>query len=104
MDTDVGLLSEETAAKPYRGAAGGTQIQRIEPLGDLPIIAIDMPVMYEDEGQEEMGESILHVQTDDIIRTGLLAHFSNRPDLRVFTDLNMYYHPIDLFAYVSPDD
>jgi Uma2 family endonuclease len=70
---------------------------------DLPIIAIDVPVMFEDEGQEEMGESEVHVITIEILRNGLRDHFLARPTFHVFSDINVYYHPIKRRSYVSPD-
>lgn len=73
------------------------------PREDLPIVALDLPVMYEDEGQEEIGETELHFETIAILRYGLKAHLAARPKYRVFSDLNLYYHPLDPNAYVSPD-
>ncbi len=70
----------------------------------VPIIAIDVPVIYEDEGQEEMGESIPHVTTDRTLLFGLLVHFQDQPEFQVLSNLNMYYHRIDKSAYVSPDE
>lgn len=69
----------------------------------LPIIAVDMPVMYEDEGQEEVGETEFHFISDQSIHTGVTAHLADQPRFRVFSNLNMYYHPVDRWAYVSPD-
>jgi Uma2 family endonuclease len=74
----------------------------LEPV-DMPIIAIDMPVMYEDEGQEEMGETEVHVLTVEILRNGIKDHLAGQPRYSVFSDLNVYYHRIDHWAYVSPD-
>lgn len=70
----------------------------------LPIIAIDLPVLYEDEGYEEMGEHTVHTLTDDIIRLGLESHLARRPNHHIFSNLNLHYHPIDREAYVSPDE
>lgn len=70
---------------------------------DLPIIATDLPVMYEDEGQEEMGETETHYDSIAILRYGLKAHLADHSQYRVFSDLNLYYHPLDLYAYISPD-
>ncbi len=70
---------------------------------DIPVIAIDMPVMYEDEGQDEMGEADEHTGADFILTIGLRAHLAKRPELRVFSNLNCYYHRLDNLAYVSPD-
>src|SRR5919199_2083126 len=71
--------------------------------GALPIIADDMPVMYEDEGQDEMGESKPHTRSDHILSTGLAAHLRPEPRYEVLSNLNLYYHPRDRRAYVSPD-
>lgn len=70
---------------------------------DLPVIAIDLPVMYEDEGQEEMGDSLPHTTTEAILRFGLMAHLAGRPGLGVLANMNLYYHRVDRWAYVSPD-
>jgi Uma2 family endonuclease len=59
--------------------------------------------MYEDEGQDEMGESDVHVITCEILHIGLEAHLAARKEYRVFSDLNVYYNPLDPGAYVSPD-
>lgn len=69
----------------------------------MPIIAIDMPVLFEDEGYEEMGESLPHSTTEAIVRFGLMAHLRGRPDLAVLPDMNLHYHPLNQRAYVSPD-
>jgi Uma2 family endonuclease len=71
--------------------------------GTMPIIATDMPVMYEDEGQEEMGEADIHVLSDEIVRNGIKDHFAGKTRYQVFSDLNVYYNPVDRRAYVSPD-
>jgi Uma2 family endonuclease len=69
----------------------------------LPIIAVDLPVMYEDEGQDEMGESEPHTDADHILSMALKEHLRGQPLYRVYSNLNVYYHPIDRRAYVSPD-
>jgi Uma2 family endonuclease len=71
---------------------------------DIPIIAVDIPVLYEDEGQDEMGESTPHSLSDLILASGLKAHFAGRPGFQVLSNLNLHYHPIDRAAYVSPDE
>ena len=70
---------------------------------DVPIIAVDLPVIYEDEGQEEVGESEIHSITLAILYMGLKAHLGGRAEYRVFSDLDMYYHRVDHWAYLSPD-
>lgn len=72
----------------------------------LPIIATDTPIMYEDEGQEEMGESEPHTITQDILYHGVKAHLAIYPKYQryhVFSNLNLLYSEIDRRAYVSPD-
>jgi Uma2 family endonuclease len=69
----------------------------------MPIIAIDLPVMYEDEGQSELGESEPHTIAEHILRPAMAAHLRSWPEYRVFSNLDVYYHPVDSRAYVSPD-
>jgi hypothetical protein len=69
----------------------------------IPIIAVDIPIMYEDEGQDEVGETDIHWRCCEILRNGLIAHFGPDSPYRVFSDLNLYYHPVDRWAYVTPD-
>ena len=38
---------------------------------DTPIIAIDTPVIFEDEGQEEMGDSAPHSTATEILHCGI---------------------------------
>jgi hypothetical protein len=60
-------------------------------------------VVYEDEGQEEMGDSLPHTTTEFILRLGLTAHLATRSGYSVLPNMNLYYHPTDRWAYVSPD-
>jgi Uma2 family endonuclease len=76
---------------------------RIHVTADTPVIAVDMPVLYEDEGQEEMGDARPHVKTVNNLYYALVAHFSKTPGFEVLSDMNLYYHPVDRWAYVSPD-
>ena len=69
----------------------------------MPIIAIDMPVLFEDEGYEEMGESLRTARPGDDVRFGLMAHLRGRPDLVILSDMNLHYHPLKREPYVSPD-
>lgn len=71
--------------------------------GGLPVIAWDLPVVYEDEGQEELGESAAHTSATAILQYGIAAHMADRPQYRVFSNLNVLYHPIRRKAYISPD-
>jgi Uma2 family endonuclease len=72
-------------------------------LPDFPALAIDLPVLFEDEGQEHMGETAAHTHAAHTAFAGLLAHFADKSEYRVFANLSMYYHPINRSAYVSPD-
>jgi Uma2 family endonuclease len=69
-----------------------------------------IPILYEDEGQEEMGEANIHVTADEILHVCLNIHIKeHRPDCQVFSNMNLYYldgppHPQTGSApYVSPD-
>lgn len=73
------------------------------PRRDLPIVAVDMPVIYEDEGQHEMGETETHTDSISILFHGVKAHLLGDPRYEAFSNLNVYYHPADPKAYVSPD-
>jgi Uma2 family endonuclease len=68
-----------------------------------PILYDDLPVLYEDEGQEEMGESKPHTRADHILSLALEEHCLATPGLQVCSNMNVYYHPTDRRAYVSPD-
>lgn len=69
----------------------------------------DIPVLYEDEDEGDMGESNPHVMTDEILHVGLSAHFAGRPQYRVFSNMNLDYlkgpphERTGSLPYVSPD-
>jgi Uma2 family endonuclease len=69
----------------------------------LPVVNDDLPILYEDEGQEEMGESTPHTDADQGLSMAVAEHLRERPNHRVMSNLNVYYHPTDRRAYVSPD-
>jgi Uma2 family endonuclease len=74
-------------------------------LPDLPALAVDMPVLFEDEGQEQMGESFAHTQAAHTIYSGVQGHLTGKQQTgyRAFADLDLYYHPTQRWAYLSPD-
>jgi Uma2 family endonuclease len=67
----------------------------------------NIPILYEDDEEGEMGESSPHVQSDEIAHVCITAHLRNRPEYRVFSDMNLYYRPEGFtgnrIPYVSPD-
>jgi hypothetical protein len=63
----------------------------------------ELPVFYEDEGQDDMGESLAHTDAEAILRFGLMSHFAARPGHAVLPNMNLYYHPTDPGTYISPD-
>jgi hypothetical protein len=69
----------------------------------IPIIANDMPVMYEDDGQDEMGESVAHTATEHALYMAIPYHLRSRREYHVLSNLDTFYHPVDRRAYVSPD-
>jgi Uma2 family endonuclease len=70
---------------------------------DLPVVAIDLPVLYEDDGQEEMGEHRVHTDTNDILFYGLCLRWRQVSMIHVLKNLNLLYHPRNRRAYISPD-
>ncbi len=93
-------MSTPTHAQSERAPSGG---KPAEGKKTLPVIADAMPILYEDEGQDEMGESIPHTDADHDLSMGLKEHLRELPNHRVASNLNVYYHPTDRRAYVSPD-
>jgi Uma2 family endonuclease len=69
----------------------------------MPIIADDMPVIYEDDGQDEMGESTPHTIAERVLTLAIESHLWSRTECRVFSNLDIFYHRTDPRAYVSPD-
>ncbi len=72
-------------------------------LPDFPALAVDLPILFEDEGQEHMGETAAHTHAAHTAFAALLAHFADKTEYRVFANLRMYYHPINRSAFISPD-
>ncbi len=77
-------------------------------LAPQPVLGDDLPILYEDEEEDDLGESSPHVSTDEILHICLLAHFATRPEYRVFSNMNLYYQPrafreTSKLPYVSPD-
>ena len=73
------------------------------PKNGLLVIASDLPVVYEDEGQEQLGDTYYHFMSESILFFGIQAHLADRPKLQALPNMNLYYHPTDRVAYVSPD-
>ena len=72
-------------------------------LPELPALAIDLPVQFTDEGQEHMGETVAHTHSSHTSYAGLFAHFADKTEYRVFSNLSLYYHPVNRNAYIAPD-
>ncbi len=69
----------------------------------LPLDSAGLPLMYEDEGMENMGDSDIHTRTIDILFWGAESHLGSRPEYQVFSNLDFHYSLDDKDAYVSPD-
>lgn len=73
-----------------------------------PVWIDDLPILYEDEDEGEMGESNPHVGTDEILHVCIVAHLRGGP-LQAYANMNLYYlsgppHPrTGSKPYVSPD-
>jgi Uma2 family endonuclease len=69
----------------------------------------DIPILYEDEDEGDMGESNPHVVSDEILHVCIKAHLARRPEFQVFSNMNLYYrdgppHPrTGSLPYISPD-
>src|SRR5438105_4796886 len=68
----------------------------------------DLPILYEDDKEADLGESNIHVINDEILHICLKAHLKSRPEYRVFSNMNLYYQEMESqevspLPYVSPD-
>src|SRR5262245_21786136 len=89
-----------------RAASSGTMPNAVL-WGVMPVTAPvrgkEIPIVYEDEGQGDMGESDVHTQSVGVLYYGLQAHHSGRTNYRAFSNLNLHYSDDDAKAFVSPD-
>jgi Uma2 family endonuclease len=92
----------------HRGAARVKSRFPVSPL--LPtsedcwtFVGKPMPIIYEDEGQDEMGEANLHTLSTATLHFGIKAHMRPLPQYQVFANLNCYYSPRKRKAYFSSD-
>jgi Putative restriction endonuclease len=72
-------------------------------LPEMPALAVDLPVVFGDEGLEHMGETSAHTHSALTSYVGLLAHFADKPEYRVLANMSLYYHPVNRNAYIAPD-
>ena len=75
-------------------------------VSELPEAARGWPILFEDEGQDDVGESEPHTLADQILYNGLKAYFADHARFakyRVFSNLNLYYDVDEPQAFVSPD-
>jgi hypothetical protein len=50
-----------------------------------------------------MGETSAHTHSALTSYVGLLAHFADKTEYRVFANMSLYYHPVNRNAYIAPD-
>jgi Uma2 family endonuclease len=93
--------ADSTSAIPPPPCPAWTELRLRWP--SRPIILQDIPLLYEDEEQGEMGETDLHTRTTATLHYGLKAHLKSWRQYEVFENLNLYYDANDPAAYVSPD-
>jgi hypothetical protein len=72
-------------------------------LPEMPALAVDLPVLFGDEGLEHMGETSAHTHSSLTSYASMLAHFADKSEYRVFANMSLYYHPINRNAYIAPD-
>lgn len=64
------------------------------PESTWPVLPEGTPIIYEDEGLEEMGEANRHANTNVILFLCLKAFLrDHHPQLRIFFNMNCYYAP-----------
>jgi Uma2 family endonuclease len=75
-----------------------------------PLWIDSIPILYEDEEEDDMGESNPHVLADEILHICVKVHMLHyHPECQVFSNMNLYYrqgppHPrTGSLPYVSPD-
>src|SRR4051812_48502171 len=76
------------------------------PKGDLAAMLEDfqeLPILYGDESEIDMGESNLHSLSEDIFRYGMAAHLASQPQYRVFANLNLHFQPKFPRVFIAPD-
>jgi len=56
-----------------------------------PLPADELPILYQEEEDDGMGEANLHVLWTYTLFHGLQLHLADRPELRVYSNLNVYY-------------
>jgi Uma2 family endonuclease len=87
-----------------------TSVTPLAGMATLPPILDDIPIVYEDEDEGDMGESNEHVDADEIVHVcvGAFLRRSGK-GYRVFSNMNLYYREGPLHEgtgsapYVSPD-
>lgn len=72
-------------------------------LPEMPALAVDLPVLFSDEGQEHMGETTAHTHSSQTAYVGMMAHFADKTEYKVFSNLSLYYHPVNRNAFIAPD-
>jgi Uma2 family endonuclease len=68
-----------------------------------PISDPTIPLLFEDDGFENMGDSDVHTRTTATIFYGAGHHLSPRRQYRVFANLNLRYSTNRRKPYISPD-
>lgn len=63
----------------------------------------NIPILYEDDPEWDMGEANLHALAEHVLRYGIAAHLGDQPRYCVFSNLNLHYQPRFPRVYVSPD-
>jgi hypothetical protein len=63
----------------------------------------NLPILHEDDREEDMGEGNPHALAEHVLRYGIAAHLGDQPRYRVFSNMNLHYQPRFPRVYVSPD-
>ncbi|MCI0639170.1 MAG: Uma2 family endonuclease [Gemmataceae bacterium] len=78
---------------------------------DEVLIIDGMPILYEDEEEDDMGESNIHVGADEVLHVCLSSHVAKyHARAQVFSNMNLYYRngprykKTGSLPYISPDN
>src|SRR5437868_1612954 len=78
--------------------AGPTEIPTYEELMPLPLILEGLPILFEDDEEEEhdVGDAEWHFATIEILHLYLQAHLAARPEYRVHANMNLSYKDVEV--------